>query len=94
MACDLFVSGRLCLFGEHSDWAGEFSNSNPAILPGRTLVVGTQEGVYARARPLEEKARPRAAALARQQPAADPQPPWHAGAAYHDHRQQRPRARP
>ncbi len=20
---ELFVSGRLCLFGEHSDWAGE-----------------------------------------------------------------------
>lgn len=24
MAQELFVSGRLCLFGEHSDWAGQY----------------------------------------------------------------------
>jgi hypothetical protein len=117
MACaELFVSGRLCLFGEHSDWAGEFSKSNAAILPGRTLVVGTQEGVYARARPLEEKARPafcwdRASAPSpalgpprRLSPPAAGQSSQHAdlqatphnpaGAADHDHGQQRPRARP
>ena len=50
--CDIFVSGRLALFGEHSDWAGEFSASNPDVLPGQCLVVGTQEGVHARARRL------------------------------------------
>ena len=35
---DLFVPGRLCLFGEHSDWAGGFRRFNREIVPGRTLV--------------------------------------------------------
>eukprot|EP00238_Polyblepharides_amylifera_P008366 CAMPEP_0196590232 /NCGR_PEP_ID=MMETSP1081-20130531/66029_1 /TAXON_ID=36882 /ORGANISM="Pyramimonas amylifera, Strain CCMP720" /LENGTH=412 /DNA_ID=CAMNT_0041913279 /DNA_START=135 /DNA_END=1373 /DNA_ORIENTATION=+ len=48
---DLFVSGRVCLFGEHSDWAGGFRGVNPSIPVGRTIVVGTNEGVYARAKP-------------------------------------------
>ncbi|GAX77268.1 hypothetical protein CEUSTIGMA_g4714.t1 [Chlamydomonas eustigma] len=53
---ELFVSGRLCLFGEHSDWAGEYRLHNPEIPTGKTLVVGTQEGLYARAnRDLEKK---------------------------------------
>jgi hypothetical protein len=55
--CELFVSGRLALFGEHSDWAGEHSTVNPEVLPGRTLLVGTKEGVYARAKTLKEKVR-------------------------------------
>ena len=86
---ELFVCGRLCLFGEHSDWAGAFRrfahkhrpcwhpllvvaggrlpppspchvhsrprnsdrhhpSENAAITPGRTIVVGTQQGLSAR----------------------------------------------
>ena len=41
------MTGRLCLFGEHSDWAGEFRDANPSIAPGRTVVVGTREGLHA-----------------------------------------------
>lgn len=45
---ELFVSGRLCLFGEHSDWAGEYRQVNPDLEPGYAIVVGTNQGVYAR----------------------------------------------
>lgn len=47
---DLFVPGRLCLFGEHSDWAGRHVLTDPSIEPGRCLIVGTDQGLYARAR--------------------------------------------
>jgi UTP-glucose-1-phosphate uridylyltransferase/mevalonate kinase len=43
----LFVPGRVCLFGEHSDWAGGFRRFNPSIQPGCTLVVGTNQGLHA-----------------------------------------------
>ncbi|MGF1590293.1 MAG: mevalonate kinase [Pleurocapsa sp.] len=45
---NFFVSGRLCLFGEHSDWAGEYRQVNSQIEPGQAIVVGTNQGVYAR----------------------------------------------
>ncbi|KAF5837866.1 ribosomal protein S5 domain 2-type protein [Dunaliella salina] len=51
---DVFVSGRLCLFGEHSDWAGAYHEQNQSIPEGTTIVVGTQEGLYARARALDK----------------------------------------
>lgn len=44
---DIFVSGRLCLLGEHSDWAGEYRQVNPQLKPGCAIVVGTNQGVYA-----------------------------------------------
>ena len=44
---ELFVSGRLCLFGEHSDWAGGYRRGHPEISPGHCLVVGTDQGLYA-----------------------------------------------
>lgn len=47
----LFVPGRLCLFGEHSDWAGEYRLYNPQLLPGIALVVGTNQGIYAEIKP-------------------------------------------
>ena len=49
---EVFVPGRLCLFGEHSDWAGGYrSPEHPEVAPGATLVVGlSHEGLYARAR--------------------------------------------
>ena len=47
---ELFVSGRLCLFGEHSDWAGTNRTVNSEIVPGCAIVTGTQQGIYARAK--------------------------------------------
>ena len=46
---DIFASGRLCLFGEHSDWAGTNRLFNSEIIPGRAIVTGTQQGIYAKA---------------------------------------------
>jgi len=37
---DLFVPGRVCLFGEHSDWAGTYSRFNSDVKAGRALVCG------------------------------------------------------
>jgi galactokinase len=47
---ELFVPGRVCLFGEHSDWAGSFTRFNADISPGVTIVCGTNQGLYARVR--------------------------------------------
>lgn len=47
----IFVPGRLCLFGEHSDWAGEYRRYNREIEVGYTLLVGTNQGLYARVKP-------------------------------------------
>ena len=46
---DLFVPGRLCLFGEHSDWAGQHRMMNAAITPGYAIVTGIEQGIYAAA---------------------------------------------
>ncbi len=43
----LFVPGRLCLFGEHSDWAAGYRPLNPAIEKGYTLIASTNQGAYA-----------------------------------------------
>jgi len=47
----LFVPGRICLFGEHSDWAGGYRRLNPDIERGYTLICGTEQGAYANVRP-------------------------------------------
>ncbi len=47
-AVDLFVPGRLCLFGEHSDWAGGYRRMDSSIHKGYCLIVGTNQGIYAR----------------------------------------------
>ena len=44
---NFFIPGRLCLFGEHSDWAAEYRQINPNIEPGYAIVVGTNQGIYA-----------------------------------------------
>ena len=44
----IFVPGRLCLFGEHSDWAGQYRQLNPHLKPGCAIVTGTNQGIYAR----------------------------------------------
>lgn len=46
---DLFVPGRLCLFGEHSDWAGMYRMVNADVDPGYAIVTGVEEGIYATA---------------------------------------------
>ena len=43
---DLFVPGRLCLFGEHSDWAGTNKAMNADIVPGCAIVTGVEQGIY------------------------------------------------
>ena len=44
---NLFVPGRLCLFGEHSDWAGMYRTFNADIVKGAAIVSGTEQGIYA-----------------------------------------------
>jgi galactokinase len=48
---NIFVPGRLCLFGEHSDWAGGYRHLNPFLAKGYTLLVGTNQGIYAEVKP-------------------------------------------
>jgi len=46
---ELFVPGRLCLFGEHSDWAAEYG-----LHKGFCLVIGTDQGLSAVAKASQE----------------------------------------
>ncbi|MES0360901.1 MAG: sugar phosphate nucleotidyltransferase [Anaerolineales bacterium] len=48
---ELFVPGRICLFGEHSDWAGGYRRINADIEKGYTLITGTDQGIYAEVEP-------------------------------------------
>ena len=43
----LFVPGRICLFGEHTDWAGGYRRINANLEKGFTLISGTNQGIYA-----------------------------------------------
>lgn len=45
----LFVPGRLCLFGEHSDWAGKYMAQNSELEEGQAIVSGINLGIYAEA---------------------------------------------
>ncbi len=47
---DIFVPGRVCLFGEHSDWAGGHRRTNSELAPGAVIISGTNQGLYARCR--------------------------------------------
>ena len=47
----IFVPGRICLFGEHSDWAGGYRRTHADIEKGYTLIAGTSQGIYAEATP-------------------------------------------
>lgn len=44
---NIFVPGRLCLFGEHSDWAGLYNRTNAEVEPGMAIVTGIEQGIYA-----------------------------------------------
>jgi len=48
---ELFVPGRVCLFGEHSDWVGSMRRFNSELQPGACIVAGTDQGIYARYAP-------------------------------------------
>ncbi len=52
-AIHLFVPGRLCLFGEHSDWAGMFRTINSEIVKGQAIVSGIEQGIWATAEKAE-----------------------------------------
>jgi len=43
----IFVPGRICLLGEHSDWAGGYRRINAEIEKGFALICGTNQGIYA-----------------------------------------------
>ena len=47
----LFVPGRICLFGEHTDWAGGYRRINGSLEMGYTLISGTNQGLYAEVKP-------------------------------------------
>ena len=47
----LFVPGRICLLGEHSDWAGGYRRINADIEKGYSLITGTDQGIYAEVSP-------------------------------------------
>ncbi len=46
---ELFIPGRLCIMGEHSDWAGKYRSVNNKINKGYAIVTGIEEGIYAHA---------------------------------------------
>jgi UTP-glucose-1-phosphate uridylyltransferase/mevalonate kinase len=47
----IFVPGRICLFGEHSDWAGGYRRINADLERGYTLICGTNQGIHAEVEP-------------------------------------------
>ena len=67
----IFVPGRVCLFGEHSDWAGGHRRINSEIERGFTLLTGTDQGIYAEVEP-----HPRALVLSSRTPAGERQGPY------------------
>ena len=50
-----FVPGRICLFGEHSDWAGSYRRINASVENGYTIIAGTNQGIYADVKPHPSK---------------------------------------
>jgi UTP-glucose-1-phosphate uridylyltransferase/mevalonate kinase len=51
----IFVPGRICLFGEHTDWAGGYRRINADLEKGYTLITGTNQGVTAEVKPHASK---------------------------------------
>ncbi len=48
---NIFVPGRICLFGEHSDWAGSYRRINGELEKGFCIIAGTNHGIYAEIKP-------------------------------------------
>ena len=67
----IFVPGRICLFGEHSDWAGGYRRINADIEKGYTLICGTDQGIYAEVEP-----HPNALVLSATTPGGERQGPY------------------
>lgn len=55
MEIEIFVPGRICLFGEHSDWAGVYRRINSQVVPGNVVICGTNQGIFARSKPHESR---------------------------------------
>jgi len=51
----LFVPGRICIFGEHSDWAGGYRRINASIERGCAIIAGTNQGIHAEVKPHPNK---------------------------------------
>jgi UTP-glucose-1-phosphate uridylyltransferase/galactokinase len=51
----LFVPGRICLFGEHTDWAGGYRRINGKLEKGYAIISGTNQGLYADVKPHPDK---------------------------------------
>jgi len=68
---NIFVPGRICLFGEHSDWAGGYRRINADIEKGFTLITGTEQGIYAEVEP-----HPTSLVLTSTSPAGEKQGPY------------------
>ncbi|MCK5811930.1 MAG: hypothetical protein KAG94_03475 [Clostridiales bacterium] len=45
---ELFIPGRLCLFGEHSDWTSLYQKDNLNIPNGQALLLLLQQGIHAK----------------------------------------------
>ncbi len=43
----LFVPGRVCLLGEHSDWAATYRGADPQLEKGYAIIAGTDQGIHA-----------------------------------------------
>jgi galactokinase len=43
---NIFVPGRLLLFGDHADWPTLFQKDNDTIVDGYALVIGIEYGIY------------------------------------------------
>jgi UTP-glucose-1-phosphate uridylyltransferase/mevalonate kinase len=52
---NIFVPGRICLFGEHSDWAAGHRRTNAEIEKGYTIIAGTNQGIHAEVKPHPSK---------------------------------------
>ena len=46
----IFVPGRLCILGEHSDWAAGYRTQNKKLEKGYAIVAGLNLGVYLKGR--------------------------------------------
>jgi len=51
----LFVPGRICLFGEHTDWAGSYRRINGELEKGHAIITGTNQGLHAEVKPHPNK---------------------------------------
>lgn len=49
---EIFVPGRLCIIGEHTDWIANYRKACPDLHAGHTLVCATNEGLHARVQTL------------------------------------------